>query len=139
MPVAGVATIVPQQSIAGVRLQMSQAAVRGRLGTPIRIVRGSNEFGRFTEFRYPALRVSFQGNSAVTNISTTRRSERTARGVGVGSTEREVRARVRGVQCKTEFGFRHCFLGRFLPGGRVTDFQIRRGRVIRIDIGFVID
>jgi hypothetical protein len=131
--------IVPQRGIAGVRLEMTKAQVRAALGAPLRVVHGSNEFGSFTVYRYRGLRVTFQGNRSVTDVFTTRPGERTARGVGVGSTERQVRARVAGVRCRTESGFRHCFVGRFLPGRRVTDFRIERGRVTSVDVGFVVD
>jgi hypothetical protein len=133
------AAIVPQRGIAGVRLEMTKAQVRATLGAPRSAVHGSNEFGSFTIFRYRGLRITFQGNRAVTDVFTTRPTERTARGVGVGSTEGQVRAKVAGLRCRTESGFRHCFVGRFLPGRRVTDFRIRHGRVTSVDIGFVID
>jgi hypothetical protein len=136
---AASAAIVPQRSIAGVRLGMTKAQVRATLGAPRRAVHGSNDFGSFTEFRYRGLRVTFQGDRRVTNLFTTRGTERTARGIGVGSTESQVKARVAGVRCRTESGFRHCFVGRFLPGRRITDFRIRSGRVSSVDIGFVID
>ena len=136
---AASATIVPQRSIAGVRLEMTKAQVRSTLGAPRSAVHGSNEFGAFTIYRYRGLRVTFQGNRTVTAILTTRASERTAAGVGVGSTEGQVRAKVAGVRCGTESGFRHCFVGRFLPGKRVTDFRIKRGRVTSVDVGFVVD
>ena len=131
--------IVPQRGIAGVRLEMTKAQVRAVLGAPRRAVHGSNEFGSFTVYRYRGLRITFQGNRTVTDVFTTRPGERTARGVGVGSTEAQVRARVAGVRCRTESGFRHCFVGRFLPGRRVTDFRIRRGHVTSVDVGFVVD
>jgi hypothetical protein len=133
------ATIVPQRGIAGVRLEMTKAQVRATLGAPRSAVHGSNEFGSFTIYRYRGLRVTFQGNRRVTDVFTTRPTERTARGVGVGSTEGQVRAKVAGVRCRTESGFRHCFVGRFLPGRRVTDFRIKRGRVSSVHVGFVID
>ena len=136
---AASAAIVPQRGIAGVRLEMTKAQVRAVLGAPRRAVHGSNEFGSFTIYRYRGLRVTFQGNRRVTDVFTTRPGERTARGVGVGSTEGEVRAKVAGVRCRSESGFRHCFVGRFLPGRRVTDFRIKRGHVTSVDIGFVID
>ena len=66
---------------------------------PVRAIHDKNAFGRYTELRYPGLRVSFQGNSTVTNVSTTRRSEHTARGVGVGVTEADP-GRVAGIQCR---------------------------------------
>ena len=136
---AAAAAIVPQRGIGGVSLGMSQLRVRAVLGPPARVVRGSNVFGRYTELRYRGLSVSFQGNAAATGIETTRRGERTGTGVGVGSTEAQVRRGVRGVRCRTELGLRHCFVGRFLPGRRVTDFRLRRGRVVRVTVALVLD
>ncbi|TML60224.1 MAG: hypothetical protein E6G22_11435 [Actinobacteria bacterium] len=133
------AAIVPQRGIAGVRLEMTRAQVRAVLGMPATVVHGSNDFGSFTAYRYRGLRVTFQGNRTVTAIFTTRAGERTAAGVGVGSTEGQVRAKVTGVRCRTESGFRHCFVGRFLPGKRVTDFRIKRGHVTSVQVAFVLD
>ncbi len=136
--VAG-ATIVPQKGIAGVNLGMSKSAVRSLLGSPASAKHAKNDFGPCTQFRYAGLVVTFQGNTSVTSVSTTRKSERTASGVGVGSTEAQVKAKVKGVKCKTESGFRHCFVGSFRPGKIVTDFSIKRGRVTLVDVGRVID
>ena len=129
------ARIVPQRSITGVELGMTRAEVRERLGQPTRVERGNNEFGHFTVFRYFRLKVTFQGDSSVTAVSTTRRRERTRSGVGVGSTRAQVDARVRNTRCN-----RHeCVVGRFLAGGRVTVFRLFRGRVTSVLVGFVID
>jgi hypothetical protein len=133
------AAIVPQRAIAGVRLTMTKAQVRAVLGAPAAATHGLNEFGSFTVYRYRGLRVTFQGNRTVTAIFTTRTTERTPAGVGVGATEGQVRAQVAGVRCRTESGFRHCFVGRFLPGKRVTDFRIKRGRVTSVQVAFVLD
>jgi hypothetical protein len=133
------AAIVPQKGIAGVSIAMTQGQVRAALGKPSAVKHGSNDFGKYTQFRYPGLEVNFQGNTAVTDISTTRRSERTASGAGVGSTEAQVKAKVKGVKCATDSGFRHCYLGKFRAGHRVTDFSIRSGKVYRVDVGLVVD
>jgi hypothetical protein len=134
------ATIVPQQGMAGVALEMTRAQVRAVLGTPAGVVHATNEFGAYTEFRYRfRVRVTFQGNATVTSVSTTGVRERTADGAGVGSTERQLRARVAHLRCETVASFRHCFVGRFVAGHRVTDFRIQRGKVTRVLVGFVID
>jgi hypothetical protein len=133
-PPAG-AVIVVQQGIAGIRIGMTQAKVRAKLGKPRSFKHGTNEFGKYTELRYRGLRITFQGDRTVTSIWTSSPRERTARGIGVGSTRAAVRARVEGVRC----GRGHCFVGRFLPGRRVTDFFLRNGRVSAVVVGFVID
>jgi hypothetical protein len=133
------ATIVPQKGIAGVSIGMTQGKVRSVLGKPASVKRGSNDFGKYTIYKYGGLQVNFQGNATVTAVSTTRTSERTASGVGVGSTEAQVKAKVRGVKCATDSGSRHCYLGKLGAGHRVTDFSIKRGKVTRVDVGLVID
>ena len=139
-PLVASANIVVNSGMAGVRLQMTQQQVRDRLGPPLGVTNGTNDFGAFREFRYRGeVTVSFQGLSRVTAIVTTGVGPRTASGVGAGSTESFLRANLSGETCKTESGFRHCFIGAFLPGRRVTDFAIRSGRVFRVTVGFVID
>jgi hypothetical protein len=129
------ATIHPQSSIAGVKLGMTQAEVIGVQGAPTTIETGNNEFGHFTVFRYFRLKVTFQGDTNVTAVKTSRRSERTPRGVGVGSTRAEVLANVLKVKCSKN----ECHRGKFLPGRRVTVFPLFHGRVTSVLIGFVID
>ena len=133
------AAIVPQQGIAGVKIGMTRAKVRSVLGKPISVKRGSNDFGKYTIFKYAGLQTEFQGNTTLTGVSTTRRSERTATGIGVGSTQAQVKAKVKGVKCATDGGFRHCYLGKFRAGRHVTDFAIKRGKVSRVNVGVVID
>jgi outer membrane protein assembly factor BamE (lipoprotein component of BamABCDE complex) len=136
---AAAATIVPQQGIAGVKIGMTKAKVRSLLGVPPSVKTGSNDFGKYTIFKYRGLQVFFQGNATLTSVSTTRTSERTVSGIGVGTSEGQVKAKIKGVKCKTDSGFRHCYLGRFTAGHRVTDFAIRSGKVSRVDVGVVID
>ena len=75
----------------------------------------------------------------MTSITTTGLGDRTAAGVGVRSSERQVRRLVPGVRCETLGGVRSCHTGEFEPGRRITDFQMRGGRVRRITVGIVID
>lgn len=134
------AVIIPQSSIAGIKLGMTRAEVRAHSGTPSRVVHGMNDFGAYTTFRYFRLRVTFQGNEGATAVSTTRTRQETPAGIHVLSTESALRAAYPGARCRTEFGnFRHCWIGRFQAGRRVTDFRISADRVRSILVGFVID
>jgi len=131
--------IVIGRGIAGVTLGMSQAAVRGKLGKPARIVHSKNEFGPYTEFRYAGYVVDFQSNEKVTAVVTTVAKERTPGGVGVGSTWSQVRSKVPHVACQGNAVLGDCHVGQFLPGRRVTDFFFKLGKVNRVTVGFVLD
>ncbi len=128
-----------QRGIAGINIGMSQATVRERLGRPASTRRARNDFGPYTELRYPRLRIVFQGDTAVTAVVTTRRSERTRRGIGVGSTLADLRRKVAGIRCEVRSGEGICYVGSFLPGRRVTDFRVVRRTVVRVGVGIVID
>jgi hypothetical protein len=135
------AVIRPQKGMAGVRLGMTQQEMKDVLGTPTRVKQGQNDFGPYTQFLYPhSITVTFQGNRRVTGISTKGRTERTERGVGVGSRETVVRAKVGHVRCETIVHARTCHVGSFAPGHRVTVFLISKsGRVATVTVGFVLD
>jgi hypothetical protein len=136
-PAAATALIQIDRGIAGARLGNTKAEVRTALGQPRRVVRGSNIFGPFTRFRYAGgIRVTFQSGNRVTAVSTTGLGDRTARGVGVGSTRRAVRRRVPGVTCPV-VGI--CQTGTGEPGDRITAFFLRDGRVFQVSVGIVID
>ena len=85
------------------------------------------------------VRVFFQGATNVTSVETTGLGDRTSKGVGVGSSEAAVKARVPGVKCETIVGFRSCHTGAFEAGKRVTDFRIAGGKVDRVVVGIVVD
>jgi len=139
-PPAAVALVQVDRGLAGVRLGNSRAEVRAALGPPASSASGRNPFGRFVRYRFAGgITVLFQGGEQVTSVTTTGRGDRTARGVGVGSSEVSVRRLVRGVTCESTGGVRSCHTGRFEPGQRITDFAIRGGRVNRLTIGIVID
>jgi hypothetical protein len=135
------ALIRPQKGMAGVRLDMTQAQMRAVLGNPTSVKQGFNDFGSYTQFLYPhRITVTFQGNQHVTGISTKGRSERTARGVGVGSTENDVVSKVTHARCDTIAGVRTCHVGNFRPGSRVTVFLMsKHGHVSTVTVGFVVD
>lgn len=143
LPSQAAAVIVPQQGMAGVRLGMTEAHVRSVLGRPTSATSPSAEItGRVRLLRYGSLSVLLipSRGGRVFSISTTGRTQRTVRGVGVGSSEAAVRTLVRGARCRIEFGYRHCFVGAQLAGRIVTDFSIgRSGRVLRVTVGRVID
>jgi hypothetical protein len=140
VPATADAMIQIDKGIAGARVNNTKAQVRAALGTPASVKNGTNDFGAFTQFRYTGgLRIVFQGGSRVSSIDLTGQGDRTARGVGVGSTERAVKRKVPGVTCETIVGFRSCHTGDFLPGKRMTDFHIRNGKVSRVTVGIVID
>ena len=133
------ATIVPQQGIAGIRLQMTKAQVRAKLGTPKKTRDGKNDFGPYSTWVYPRVTINFQGRKKVSSMQTLSPVERTAGGVGVGSPEARVKARVPGVKCTTDFNSRQCFIGAFKPGRTVTVFSIKSGKVRAVVVGVVLD
>jgi hypothetical protein len=140
-PAVASSDIVPQVSIAKIALDMTRPEVRAKKGDPLRVEHGTNDFGPYTIWRYGRLWVIFQGNAGATAVSTRRTGQRTAEGIGVGSTEAELRATY-SVRCRTELGdFRHCWIGRFRPGRRVTDFRIGvNSRLVkRVTVAYVID
>jgi hypothetical protein len=133
------ATIVIGHGIAGLRLGMSQAAVRRKLGKPVKIVQAKNEFGPYTEFRYRGYVVDFQDNDTITSITTTLAREKTPAGVGVGSTWERVRRKVAHLRCEGSSVLGDCHVGQLLPGKTVTDFFFKSGKVARVLVGIVLD
>lgn len=119
------ATIRPQHGMSRVVLGMTKAQVRARLGAPI----GSGG-GRFY---YARVWVGFR-LGRVAEVTTTRSTERTASGIGVDSSESEVRRAYPSVVCSASGGFRRCRLGSGKPGTRATDFLLGHGRVLQVTV-----
>jgi len=139
-PAAASALVQVDRGIAGARLGSTRAEVRAALGPPRTARAGTNDFGFFSRWTYRGgITVVFQGRAEVSSVSTTGRGDRTARDVGVGSSERTVQRRVGGVRCETIAGFRSCHTGRFTAGEIITDFLLRGGTVRRITVGRVLD
>lgn len=125
--------------IGGVSVGMSMDQVKQRLGEPASSSQESHPIaGAITRDDYPGgLSVSFAAGKVI-SVATTSNTARTAGGVGVGSSEQEVR-RLPSVSCETLGGQYGCRVGQALPGGIVNSFTIVDGRVSRVMIARVID
>lgn len=140
LPAQAGAMIQIDRGIAGARIGNSQNEVRAALGDPALVKTGTNEFGPWRQFYFEGgLRVFFQGDEDVTSVTTTGRGDRTAKGIGIGSTEKALKQKHPSFKCESSDGFRFCHTGNGEPGERITDFQIKKGRIVRAVVGIVID
>ncbi|MDX6699692.1 MAG: hypothetical protein QOE65_3089 [Solirubrobacteraceae bacterium] len=143
LPAASGASIVVQKGMLGGNLNMTVKQLRARIGPPSAVRTQTNEiFGAYDEYRWGEVYVSaFRSNGAIFNYFTRGRSARTTSGVGVGSTEAYLKAKVSGEKCTTNSGARTCVVGKELAGEIVTAFLINTatGRVRSVTVGRVID
>lgn len=134
--------IVAQQEIAGVHLLMSAAGVRKALGAPksTKVVKDQIQGTiRVMDYGKTKVYLSATEDGTVFNVTTTDRRQKTASGVGVGSSERAVKRGVKSIRCSGPRTLRSCVVGQLRPGKRVTSFVLTKDRVRRITLGFVID
>ena len=141
VPATAQAVIVPQKSIMGIELQMTKAEVKAEAGDPEAVFHPRHPIiGRYTEYQYGKTQVGIASGGGVFYVFTKDPAETTPSGVGVGSTKRALRRKLKGETCEKEDGFNHCYLGSFNQAGNtVTDFRIRKGRVRSVTLGTVID
>jgi hypothetical protein len=125
LPTAADATIRPQRGMSGVVIGMTKAQVQARLGRPIGTGGG--------RYYYARVWVGFRAGRVV-EVTTTRSTERTAGGLGVDSSESQVRRAYPGATCAPYSVYRRCRVGSGRPGTRATDFIIGRGRVLQVSI-----
>jgi hypothetical protein len=135
----GEGRVVVQKGIAGVRLGMTPVQVKTKVGLPRKVERGSSDSGSYVTYRYRTYSVTFFGGRRVTQMTTLSPDERTAAGIGVGSTRADVADSVPRTRCLRELSYDHCYVGVWKPGDVVTDFTLRNGRVARISIGYIVD
>jgi hypothetical protein len=110
------ATIKPARGMSRVELGMTAAQVQAKLGRPV----GKGGW----KWYYPRVTVTFR-NRRVVELMTKRSTERFANGLGVDSSEAEVRRAFPRVQCAPILPFhRRCRLGTGAPKSRVTDFIV---------------
>jgi hypothetical protein len=140
------AKVVPGKGMAGVRIGMLEDAVVAKLGKPDSRRTVSDDFGPHLRLRYAShgglrlvLRENEDGDMELFQIRTAGTKERTKEGVGVGSSERQLKRRLEGERCETISGHRSCTLGSFLIGRVVTDFVIRSKHVVSVTVGRVVD
>lgn len=130
--------IVPQTELAGVHLLMSAAGVRHVLGAPKSMKTLPDEIQgtiRRMDYGPTTVYLSATEDGTVFRVTTTDRRQRTAAGIGVGSSRASVARKVKGARCDA----RRCVVGQERAGKRVTAFTLSRDRVRRITLGFVID
>ncbi|WP_445148273.1 hypothetical protein [Baekduia sp. Peel2402] len=130
--------IVPQVELAGVHLLMSEPGVRRVLGKPKSSKTIKDEIqGTVRRMDYGKTKVylSATADGTVFSVTTTDRRQKTAAGIGVGSSRAAVARKVRSARCTA----RVCVVGTERAGKRVTAFALRDGRVVRVTLGFVID
>jgi hypothetical protein len=107
------ATIKPGRGMSRVELGMTASQVQARLGRPV--AKGG------WKWYYARVTVTFR-NRRVVELMTTRSTERFANGLGVDSSEAQVRAAFPRAQCGPMPPFyRRCRLGTGAPKSRVTD------------------
>ena len=114
------------RSMEGVRIGMSQAEVRERLGRPARRELGPD----FVNWRYrrPPIEVTFKPR--VITLFTRSPFVRGRSDVGVGTHERRLRRVLPQARCESAEGQRLCVIGGFETGERSTVF-VMRGRQVR--------
>lgn len=119
------ATIKPGRGMSGITLGMTPAQVQAKLGRPV-----GKGAGRWY---YARVWVGFRARR-VSEVTTTRGTERLANGLGVDSTEPQLRRAYPQIRCAAAAPFRRCRLGTGAPGSRVTDFLLGRGRVLQVTV-----
>ena len=145
------AVIVPGKGMAGVKLGQCIEDVVAVIGEPDRTFGKTEPTGEFVEsYKYEKLGIIIRfyhgpGECLVTGeFFTATRKERTAEGVGKGTTRRTLKKKLKHVKCETfrqsKRKIRSCHIGKFTPSKRVTEFRMTaKGRVGTISVRVVSD
>jgi hypothetical protein len=130
------AKIVVNRSVHGVALGATQAQVRARLGRPDSS-RGDGQGGVNWSYKKLKLVIDLEdvslsgaGPRRVVALTTRSTKERLANGLGIGSTERALKSRIKGLMCDDSSGFCDVKITNTFHGVYETDFDLgRNGRV----------
>jgi hypothetical protein len=126
--------------IDGVKIGQTPAQVRANLGTPSSVKNGSDQVSSFTIYRYKALKMVIEFRGTVVTITSTGLGDRTATGVGVGSTEARLKAGVKGLTCEAVSpGRRICHTKIGNNGSRTTTFRLTSGKITEVDVAILAD
>ena len=125
------ARIAVNRSVAGIGLGMTAKEVRATLGRPTLSTVGSG--ARNLVYRRRALVVTLVRERVVI-VATRSTRERTAAGIGVGSTASAVRRRVARARCGEKAAIVFCRVGSIRAGRRSTTFEIQAGRVVTVTV-----
>lgn len=129
LPAGAAATIKPARGMSGVTLGMTPAQVQAKLRGRV-LTSGSRWY-------YPTLTLTFRGGRVV-ELTTKMAHERLSNGLGIRSTERQLRAAFPRIRCEAWTLMRRCRLGFDAKGSRVTDFIVAGGRVTQITIARIV-
>src|SRR3954453_7148513 len=147
------AVIVPGQGMAGVAARLGQCIeyVVAEIGEPDKTFGKTEPTGEFVEtYTYDKLGIKvrfFRGPGeclVAGGFFTPASKERTAEGVGKGTTRRTLKRKLKHVKCETfrqgKRKIRSCHIGTFTPAKRVTEFRMTaKGRVGTISVRYVSD
>lgn len=133
------ASIVPFIGIGAVKLGMKRPAVETAIGVPTSEKSEVTELGSYVNLTYDGLVVHLRGETnTVVQIDTTRPSDTTKEGVGVGSTEAQVTAAFPKASCDTGPYPHICRLDD--GNGSLTDFRVAAGaKVAMVTVGYLVD
>lgn len=139
------AAIEVQRGAAGIELEMTVAEVLAAKGeADAEHVYPNEIFGESLELRYGKTKVLFAGSgerATAFNVRTTSRGQRTADGLGVGSTEKQVLESLPRAECSDRHGYHYCAIGRLEVGKRYTSFVFSNAtnRVKWVNLAIIVD
>ncbi|HEX4345063.1 MAG TPA: hypothetical protein VHZ31_05830 [Solirubrobacteraceae bacterium] len=131
LPALAAATIVVDRGVDRARIGMTEHQLRAKLGKADVAERSGSS--KSLVYRRRKLVVTlFRGRVQI--VSTDARKDRTAGGVGPGSTLAALRRHVSGERCGEKVGVYSCKIGSSRRGRRSTVFLIEHGRVATVSV-----